>query len=254
MSAPPTTRTGAKQVLLIDAVVWTPATPASNPLRDVSNWYSRWLIDCPGIELTRIQAEGDVMGALNLGTDGVILSGSPLDAWSDDPMNRKLADVIDFCRQTEIPFLGVCYGHQLLARAAGGRVAPHPGGLELGNTPVELTPSGLRSKLFAGLDHHFEVLSSHVDAVLELPPGCDLLVQGEFTQVQAFRCDECLYGVQFHPETDPEVLRFVWNSRRETWRAKVAFNLDERLDNLRPTPAAGGILKNFVTRCVGPGT
>ncbi len=247
---PSTKRARVKRLLLINAVVWGPNYPAAAPHRDVVRWYARWFEDLPEIQLSCVSAEGEVLPAVRAGVDGVILSGSPRDAWADDPINVKLCEAITTCRDEGIPFLGVCYGHQLLARALGGLVARHPQGLELGNTEVELTRAGRLSDLFAGFPDRFDVLSSHSDAVLEMPAQCEWLVRGEFTLNQGFHWRHQLFGVQFHPETDPEILRFIWSVRRESWREKVAFDLDRTLDNMSPTTAAGNVLRNFVTRVI----
>jgi GMP synthase (glutamine-hydrolysing) len=239
-----------RQVLLVDAVVWSPAYPPSMPLRDVRQWFARWLDGLPALQLTRIGADDDVLGAVQENVDGVILSGSPRDAWADDPVNERLCRLVVHCRDHALPFLGVCYGHQILGRALGGTVARHPAGLELGNTSVELTAAGLASPLFAGFPARFEVLSSHADAVLNLPAGAELLVRGAFTEIQGFQSGPFLYGVQFHPETDPDTLRFLWSVRRETWRSRVSFDLDHVLDHLQPSPLAATVLRNFVTRIV----
>lgn len=245
-----TGRSRLKKVLLIDVVFWSSSYPAAHPLKDVFHWYSRWLADLPDVKIERVSAEADPLAAVRSGVDGAIITGSPRDAWNDDPVNHKLCDVVAACRECNTPVLGVCYGHQLLGRALGGVVGRHPHGLELGNTEVELTSAGQQSPLLAGLPPRFGVLSSHLDAVLEMPPGAELLVRGQFTVNQGFVWNNLLFGVQFHPEMDPEVLRFLWNPRRETWRPKVAFDLDRTLDSLQPTPLAPNILRNFVTQVI----
>jgi GMP synthase (glutamine-hydrolysing) len=242
--------TRRRRILLVDAVVWAPAYPASSPWRDVRQWYARWVGGLTGLELARIAADEDVLQAVQRGVDGVILSGSPRDAWVEDPVNERLCRLALHCRDHALPFLGVCYGHQILGRALGATVARHPAGLELGNTAVELTEAGLASPLFAGFPSRFEVLSSHADAVLDLPQGAELLVRGAFTEIQGFRSGASLHGVQFHPETDPDTLRFLWSVRRDAWRPRVSFDLDHVLDRLRPTPLAATVLRNFVTRIV----
>jgi GMP synthase (glutamine-hydrolysing) len=204
----------------------------------------------PGIALDGVNAGADALSAVRAGVDGVIISGSARDAWNEDPVNLELCELVGICRDKDIPVLGVCYGHQLLARALGGVVARHPGGLELGNTPLQLTSDGLVSPLFVGFPERFDVLSSHADAVLTLPPECELLAKGDFTLNQAFHSKNRFFGVQFHPETDPEVLRFIWSVRRDTWRSKVTFDLDHTLDNLRPAPMAANLLRNFVRNII----
>lgn len=49
-------------------------------------------------------------------------------------------DFIKEAYRKEIPILAICYGHQILARALGGKVTENPRGAELSVTPVELTP------------------------------------------------------------------------------------------------------------------
>jgi GMP synthase (glutamine-hydrolysing) len=235
---------------IVDAVEWSADYPAAHPLRDVGEWFARHLREMPAVTVTTGRGDEELMRAVRERTvDGVILSGSPRDAWAADPVNDRLAAVILECQRREVPFLGVCYGHQLLGRVLGGRVGREPAGLELGNAPVELTEAGRQSPLFAGLPDRFEVLQSHQDAVLSLPPGAELLARGTHTVVQAFQQGERLWGVQFHPEQDPAVVRFVWEPRRATWRERVAFDLDARLAGLRPTPWAARVLRNFASVC-----
>jgi GMP synthase (glutamine-hydrolysing) len=239
-----------KRVLLIDAVVWSPLYPASTPLRNVHRWYTRWFEDLPGVTFQNVGTGPETLAAARAGVDGVIISGSPRDAWDEDPVNLRLCELARYCQEHGIPVLGVCYGHQILARALGGTVARHAEGLEVGNIPVQLTPAGLASPLFAGFPERFEVIASHADEVTVMPPGAALLARGAFSLRQSFEWKNQFYGVQFHPETDPEVMRFIWSARREVWRPKVTFDLDQTLDSMRPTPLAPLLLRNFVTRII----
>jgi len=240
-----TAATGSKRLLLVDAVVWSTAYDPADPRLNVHSWYARWLADLPSVTLARVSAEEDVLGAARQDVDGIIISGSPRDAWKDDPVNDRLCELIRLCQTQSIPLLGVCYGHQILARALGGIVARHPDGFELGNTPVELTGAGRASPLFEDIPTGFDVISSHADAVLEMPPGAELTVRGDYTLNQGFHWRLQLFGVQFHPETDPDTMRFIWQPRRELWRSRVKFDLDATLDRMTPTPLAGSILRNF---------
>lgn len=240
-------RTTRRRLLLIDAVPWSEAYPAIHSYRNVGRWFSRWL-EASGAVFETICVEADLLSRLRRGVGGVILSGSPRDAWSNDPINVKLTRVIEFCRGQRVPFLGVCYGHQVLARALGGVVGPQAEGLELGNIELNLTSAGLNHPLFRGFSGKFDSLQSHADAALALPPQCELLATGGMTPIQSFHWGRLLMGVQFHPEQDPDTLRFIWSGRRDKWRDKVSFNLDRRLDSLRPTPLAARVLNNFVNQ------
>lgn len=239
-------RPKSKRVLLINAVTWSDAYPVDHPYRDVRQWFARWLVGIPSLELVCLSAGADLLCAVRRGVDGVIISGSPRDAWGTDPINEKLLKLVDVCRLRRIPVLGVCYGHQLLGRVLGAPVAPQAEGLELGNTTLTLSSAGLNSPLYRGFPEEFEVVQSHADAVLELPDECRLLATGGMTPIQCFDWNGRLMGVQFHPEQEPETIRFIWSARRDKWRDKVSFDLDECLDNLRPTPLATRVLRNFV--------
>ncbi len=234
-----------KKLILIDAVNWSDQYPREHPLRNVGGWFTRWL-DGTGrfeTEVLAPNANGEI--ALPDRVDAVIMSGSPRDAWNDDPMNFKFGELILECERRSLPFLGVCYGHQLLGRMFGGKVARDPNGLELGNFAVQLTPEGQAAPIFKGMSDSIQVLQSHQDAVLSLPPGARLLGFGTQTHIQSISLRDHLFGVQFHPEADPDVFRFLWSPRRLAWREKAAFDFDERLATMQPTPLAPRVLTNF---------
>lgn len=97
-------------------------------------------------------------------------------------------------------YLGLCLGGQLLARALGARVGPHPEGLhEVGFVPIRATDAG-RAYLPASL----HVYQWHHEG-FEIPDGAELLAAGEVYPNQAFRFGRRAFGLQFHPETTPRM-------------------------------------------------
>jgi GMP synthase (glutamine-hydrolysing) len=246
----PASGSSKQSVLLLDLYEWSDAYPPSNPLRNVRGWFAKHLPVDDAIELTTAGVKDDMLAAAQ-GVQGVIISGSPRDAWIDDPINDRVIQVIDHCRATGTPLLGVCYGHQILGKVLKAKVGRHPGGYELGNVDVELTEAGSACPLFEGLPQKLTVMESHQDAVLEVPEGARLLASGSHTAVQAFQFGDNLLAIQFHPEMSPEVLQFVWGEpRRALWRPKLPFDLDERLAGLRPNPEATRIFGNFIKHYV----
>ncbi len=123
---------------------------------------------------------------------GIILSGGPASVYAENAYGFD-EGILDL----GIPVLGICYGHQLLAQAAGG-VVEHSEVAEFGKTTLEVTGSSL---LLDGLPPSQDVWMSHRDAVSEPPPGFIKVGSSEGAPVAAMESKERgLYGVQFHPE------------------------------------------------------
>jgi GMP synthase (glutamine-hydrolysing) len=123
----------------------------------------------------------------------VILSGGPSSVYAE---NAPQVPAGFF--ETGVPTFGICYGHQAMAKALGGRVA-QTGTAEYGRTALDVV--GASSVLFAGLPEQQSVWMSHGDSVAEAPPGFTVVAMTEATPVAAFEdTTRGLYGVQFHPE------------------------------------------------------
>lgn len=122
----------------------------------------------------------------------IILSGGPSSVYtSSHPQSVEKALSLN------LPVLGICYGHQLLAHVLGGQVGPSPKP-EFGPTEVEILA---RDELLEGLPRRFRVWMSHNDAVLEPPPGAKVLATSSGSPVAAFRLGG-IYGLQWHPEVE----------------------------------------------------
>ena len=124
---------------------------------------------------------------------GVILSGGPASVYDEDvpTADRSLLDA-------NIPVLGLCYGMQLLAHLAGGKVV-RASRREYGRADVRIQGG----KLFEGFGRGEEtpVWMSHGDHVDAAPPGFSVTASSENSPVAAFEHRERpLFGVQFHPE------------------------------------------------------
>lgn len=150
----------------------------------------------------RCPAAGDRLPGRDEPYAGAIVFGGPQSANDDLPCIRDELDWIDGFVAAGRPFLGICLGAQLLAKALGARVAGHPEGLyEIGYFPLEPTLAG--GALFPGPMH---VYHWHHEG-FELPRGAELLAAGGGFPNQAFRYGERAFGLQFHPEVTPSMLR-----------------------------------------------
>jgi len=131
--------------------------------------------------------------------DGVVVTGSSSSVYWDEPWIDALVEWVATAADRGLPILGVCYGHQVVATALGGRVEAMAD-VELGYREIHRVVDD--DPLLAGLDDPFVAFETHSDRVVELPPGATLLAEND-RGVQAFRRGDC-WGVQFHPEYDRE--------------------------------------------------
>ncbi|AXG08707.1 type 1 glutamine amidotransferase [Haloplanus rubicundus] len=153
-------------------------------------------------ELDAALAEFDVTaGELpsDFAFDGVVVTGSSSSVYWDEPWIDGLVNWVAEAADRGLPILGVCYGHQVLAEALGGRVEAMAD-IELGYRLIDRVDDG--DPLLDGLDDPFTAFETHSDRVVELPTGATLLAEND-RGVQAFRRGDC-WGVQFHPEYDEE--------------------------------------------------
>jgi GMP synthase (glutamine-hydrolysing) len=170
---------------------------------------------------------------------GIIVTGSPLSVTENAPWMLQLGEDLLRLGAAGTPVLGVCFGHQLLARAAGGRVVLNPRGREIGTVRVQLSAAGRKDPLFAwAKDAEIEVQATHMDAVDPLPPGATVLASNENSVAQAYRLSETVAGVQFHPELWAEAMRDLIRSRREKLLAEGR-DADELAAQVREVPASG---------------
>jgi len=109
------------------------------------------------------------------------------------------APLVEFVRELKVPALGICFGHQLFARAYGAQVLP--GELIERNETIIISEPGM---LFHGMEPEMEFLESHrefVDAAAIERAGWHVIAQSESCPVEAMHHPtRPLYGVQFHPE------------------------------------------------------
>jgi GMP synthase (glutamine-hydrolysing) len=135
--------------------------------------------------------------------DGVVISGSQTSVYDDVDWIHEATEWVRRVHAADIPTLGLCWGHQFLAQALGGRVVDM-GEHELGYRTI--TRVG-EDPLFEGVSQGFVSFETHSDRVAELPSGARTLARNDYG-LQAFRLGST-WGVQFHPEYDQETAEWV---------------------------------------------
>ena len=167
-----------------------------------------WLV-AEGLDLDVVEPwNGDPLPEA-LDHDALVVMGGPQQAYDDDsaPWLRRTKELLRAATAAELPVLGICLGAQLLAEATGGRVEPGAEGPELGARLVAKRDAASDDALFADLPLSPLVVQWHWDAIVELPPRALLLAASPRYVNQAFRVGRRAYGLQFHIETPPEMVR-----------------------------------------------
>lgn len=135
--------------------------------------------------------------------DGLIVLGGTPGPVDDDtaPWLPSVRHLIGEALRTEVPYLGVCLGAQLLAVVAGGEVgdARRP---EVGLVELELTDAGADDPLFSVVGGKASGFEWHFLEVTSLPAGSVSLCRSSRCRNQAFRVGRSAWGVQFHLEAD----------------------------------------------------
>lgn len=149
------------------------------------------------------------------GFDGVVSLGALSGVSDGHGWIRDERSLLEEALERGLPVLGVCFGAQLLAVAAGG--TPRPGAAtEVGWCPVALEPAAYQDPLLHGVPEAFLAYQYHYDT-FDLPGSATVLARnGEV--VEAFRVGECAWGLQFHVEATPATV-LGWAG---TYRAVMA--------------------------------
>jgi GMP synthase (glutamine-hydrolysing) len=189
---------------------------ASDPVGPLGDWLTEAGLD---LEIIRPFA-GDQLPADLDQAQGLVVLGGSMGA-NDDESHPYLSEIRRLLAEAvarEIPTLGICLGAQLLAVATGGRVERNPDGPEYGAQLIAKRANAATDPLFGPTPITPDVIQWHVDAIVDLPPGATQLASSPVCTNEAFRLGRLAWGVQFHIETTPQLLR--------SWADDDAENLD----------------------------
>lgn len=175
---------------------------------------------------------------------GVVVSGSsaslaeaPLPGWMDDA-----ADLVRRALDDGTPLLGICFGHQLIGYAFGGRVVANPLGWEMGSLRVAITDEGQKDPLFQGLGASIRVNLTHRDMIDPAANRLPVLATNDATAVQAVAVGEHIRGIQFHPEITGAAERGYIEARRSLLTGQ---DPDALLAEATDCPDGIAVMRNF---------
>ena len=180
--------------------------------------------------------------------DGVVITGSPLNVYRDEPAVARQIGLAREVFAAGVPTWGSCWGLQLMTVALGGVVRLNPRGREIGIARhIALNEAGRAHPLFAGKAQAFDALCSHLDEVATLPDDAIVLAGNGVSRVQAVeiaRGAGSFQGVQYHPEMTFATAAAIIESRQAPLLAegfaRCADDLRRTVADLRAVEAEPG--------------
>lgn len=172
---------------------------------------------------------------------GVVLFGSSYNVEHADeqPFIHALNGLTVEAMDRRVPFLGICFGAQVLAWALGSDIRKAPA-CEIGYVPIRPLPVAADDPLLSHYPEGERVFQWHMDT-FDLPRGAELLLTGDAVANQAYRVGETTWATQFHLEIDvPELELWIdevadtveadWGKSPEQLRAEAQANHERHED------------------------
>jgi GMP synthase (glutamine-hydrolysing) len=178
---------------------------------------------------------------------GAIITGSAAMVTERLAWSERVAGWIRNAMDEQLPLFGVCYGHQLMSHALGGRVDYLPGGREIGTQPIELSRGHEDDPLTRVLRGSFRAHTTHEQSVLEPPPDATALARSARDPHQLLRYSSNAVSVQFHPEFNAEVMRAYIRRKHADLRREGA-DPEQIFRAVAATPMARRLLRQFARR------
>jgi len=161
----------------------------------------------PRLEFATVRVVAGEMPAAPCQADAWLVTGSRHGVYDGLPWIEPLKAFLRACVAERVPVVGICFGHQLLAEALGGRAVKSDGGWGLGVQDYEVVA---RPDWMTGLPDRFAVGALHQDQVVELPPHATVLARSAHCPYAALAYgdpdDPDALTLQPHPEFGPAFL------------------------------------------------
>lgn len=186
------------------------------------------------IELTPYDAYKGVLPASVEEYDGYLISGSGASVFEDLPWIHALMQFVRDANDASKKVVGICFGHQLIAHALGGKTIRSDNGWGFGIHSARLNrkPDWLDAK-----ENSYRLIVIHQDQVDTLPPGFNTLASNDFCPNSMISNGSNMLGIQGHPEFDKAYCAYRAAFRREILgeaKYQEAMELLDRYDTDSP--------------------
>lgn len=155
-----------------------------------------------GIEYHVIELdEGEMIPDLK-DYDALWVMGGPMDVWEEDKypwLIDEKAAIRKAINELNMPYFGICLGHQLLADALGGKVCPATA-TEVGVLQIQKTEVGKHSSFYKNLPESMLCLQWHAAEVKQAPKCMKVLSSSDKCSIQALSLGTQVFSMQYHQE------------------------------------------------------
>lgn len=160
--------------------------------------------------------------------DAYLITGSKTGVYEDKDWIPPLMDFVRKLHDAKKPTIGICFGHQLIAQALGGKVRKSDKGWGIGvhSYEVQETPAWMPEPL-----ERFNLLVSHQDQVEALPPGGKVLASSDFCPMAMVQVGDHMLTFQAHPEFTRDYSKSLMDLRREAFGEELVDKGQASLQN-----------------------
>lgn len=204
MSTPDTSSAAQKKFAVLKA--GTANRQARQRLGDFSGMFTT-LLAVPGQQWDVHDVQHGHFPANLSAYRGFAITGSRASVNDDEPWIHQLLETIREIHARRIPLLGMCFGHQAVAKALGGAVVPSTNGWDVGVRTLTLTEQGRAQPALGRASEPLRIHMLHMDAVTRLPPGAVHLARSDHGEHEIFTLGNQTLCLQGHAEFDGDVLR-----------------------------------------------
>ncbi|MDA9614570.1 homoserine O-succinyltransferase [Pseudomonadota bacterium] len=168
--------------------------------------------------------------------DAYLITGSKVSAYDDIAWIHELKSFVRSIHQHQKKLIGICFGHQLIAEALGGKVERSNGGWHVGVHGATLKKN---TTLFGSAQQEFNLIYNHQDQVLKIPQESILLASCKNCPVAMLAIEDHILSFQGHVEFDVAYAKDLLEMRRsilgEDTYLKASDSLKEKTENAKVT-------------------
>lgn len=165
--------------------------------------------------------------------DGWLITGSRFGAYEDHAWIPPFEEFLRAAYAEGVPIVGICFGHQILAQALGGKVEKFDGGWSVG--PVSYDVEGRSLPLMAW----------HQDQITVLPDGAEVIGSSDFCRYAFLRYGDRALSCQPHPEFSPSFFKALLEARKSVLPADVAAKAHQIADQPLARREMAGLIADF---------